>query len=171
MTETKTHEGARGRVGGLAPRRPALALVALLAAVVLTMTSCGGGGGEGEGGDAAGGGAPAKVRTESGLEYQDLVAGTGPSPTTGQVAVVHYTGWLTDETKFDSSVDRGKPFEFPVGRGQVIKGWDEGVASMRVGGKRKLWIPSALAYGERGVGNVIPANADLVFEVELLEIR
>ena len=110
-------------------------------------------------------------KTASGLQYVDLKVGTGASPQTGQTAVVHYTGWLTDGKKFDSSKDRGQPFEFAVGRGQVIKGWDEGVATMKVGGTRKLIIPPELAYGERGAGGVIPPKATLNFEVELLEIR
>jgi FKBP-type peptidyl-prolyl cis-trans isomerase FkpA len=109
--------------------------------------------------------------TPSGLEYEDLVVGTGASPLTGQTAVVHYTGWLTNGTKFDSSHDRSSPFSFAVGRGQVISGWDEGVASMKVGGKRKLTIPPNLGYGARGAGGVIPPNATLVFEVDLLEVR
>jgi peptidylprolyl isomerase len=111
------------------------------------------------------------VTTASGLKYEDLRLGTGPSPQPGQVAVVHYTGWLTDGTKFDSSVDRGAPFEFPLGQGRVIKGWDEGVATMKVGGKRKLMIPPDLGYGARGAGNVIPPNAQLVFDVELLAVK
>lgn len=109
--------------------------------------------------------------TPSGLQYEDLVPGTGASPTRGQTAVVHYTGWLTDGTKFDSSLDRGQPFSFPVGAGRVIQGWDEGVATMKVGGKRRLTIPSELGYGARGAGGVIPPNATLIFEVELLDIR
>jgi peptidylprolyl isomerase len=109
--------------------------------------------------------------TPSGLSYEDEVEGTGPSPQQGQTAVVHYTGWLTDGTKFDSSRDRGQPFSFPVGRGQVIKGWDEGVATMKTGGKRKLTIPPDLGYGPRGAAGVIPPNATLVFDVELLDVR
>ena len=109
--------------------------------------------------------------TPSGLQYVDLKVGTGASPKQGQTAVVHYTGWLVDGKKFDSSKDRGQPFTFAVGRGQVIKGWDEGVATMKVGGTRKLVIPPDLAYGARGAGGVIPPNATLTFEVELLEVR
>jgi FKBP-type peptidyl-prolyl cis-trans isomerase len=105
------------------------------------------------------------------LQTEDLVPGTGEAPRAGQTAVVHYTGWLANGTKFDSSVDRGKPFSFKVGAGQVIRGWDEGVATMKVGGKRKLTIPPGLGYGALGVPGVIPPNATLVFEVELLEIR
>src|SRR5581483_2730698 len=101
--------------------------------------------------------------TPSGLQYQDLAVGNGDSPRTGQTAVVHYTGWLDDGKKFDSSLDRGRPFEFQVGTGQVIKGWDEGVATMKVGGKRKLLIPPDLGYGARGAAGVIPPNARLTF--------
>lgn len=108
--------------------------------------------------------------TDTGLQYEDKVVGTGAAPQKGQVVVVHYTGWLLDGTKFDSSVDRGQPFEFPLGAGQVIPGWDEGVATMKVGGKRILVIPSDLAYGPRAMGP-IPANATLKFEVELLGVK
>lgn len=111
------------------------------------------------------------VTTPSGLQYADLVVGTGATPKQGQLAVVHYTGWLTNGTKFDSSLDRGQPFTFPLGQKRVIAGWDEGVATMQVGGKRRLTIPPNLAYGERGAGGVIPPNATLVFDVELLDIR
>ncbi len=110
------------------------------------------------------------VATASGLQYIDLVAGSGETPQTGDYVVVHYTGTLVDGTKFDSSVDRGEPFMFQIGVGQVIPGWDEGVGSMKAGGKRKLIIPPGLGYGAQGAGNVIPPNATLIFEVELLRI-
>ena len=97
--------------------------------------------------------------------------GTGAAAAAGQHVTVHYTGWLTDGTKFDSSKDRGDPFDFPLGKGHVIKGWDEGVAGMQIGGKRKLTIPPAMGYGARGAGGVIPPNAVLVFEVELLAVE
>lgn len=109
--------------------------------------------------------------TPSGLQYIDIVEGTGPSPQPGQQVRVHYTGTLENGKKFDSSVDRGEPFEFPIGIGRVIKGWDEGVMSMKVGGKRTLVIPSDLGYGARGAGGVIPPNATLIFEVELLGVK
>ena len=111
------------------------------------------------------------VTTESGLKYNDFVVGEGPSPETGQTVTVHYTGWLEDGTKFDSSLDRGQPFTFTIGMRQVIAGWDEGVATMKVGGKRQLVIPSDLGYGEQGAGAVIPPNATLIFEVELLDVQ
>jgi FKBP-type peptidyl-prolyl cis-trans isomerase len=111
------------------------------------------------------------IRTASGLEYVEIATGTGPLPETGDSVSVHYTGWLTNGRKFDSSHDRGQPIVFPLGRGRVIKGWDEGVASMRVGGKRRLIIPASLAYGERGAGGIIPPGATLVFEVELVAIN
>jgi peptidylprolyl isomerase len=104
------------------------------------------------------------------LQYIDEVVGTGASPQPGQMVRVHYTGWLTDGSKFDSSIDRGQPFEFPLGQGRVIQGWDAGVASMQVGGKRRLIIPSDLAYGPGGRAPAIPQNATLIFDVELLEI-
>lgn len=110
------------------------------------------------------------VTTDSGLQYVDIVEGTGASPQKGQTVVVHYTGTLEDGSKFDSSRDRNQPFSFKIGVGQVIKGWDEGVASMKVGGQRKLIIPPDLGYGARGAGGVIPPNATLIFDVELLRI-
>ena len=109
--------------------------------------------------------------TASGLVFEDLVVGSGNAAASGQKVSVHYTGWLTNGTKFDSSKDRGEPFIFPLGKGHVIRGWDEGVAGMKVGGKRKLTIPPALGYGTRGAGGVIPPNATLVFEVELLGVN
>jgi len=111
------------------------------------------------------------ITTESGLRYEDTIIGNGPGPQPGQDVTVHYTGTLVDGTKFDSSLDRGQPFTFKIGVGQVIKGWDEGVMTMKVGGKRKLVIPPQLGYGARGAGGVIPPNATLVFEVELLSVR
>lgn len=104
------------------------------------------------------------------LQIETLQEGSGPEARKGQTARVHYTGYLTDGTKFDSSVDRGVPFEFPLGAGHVIQGWDEGVARMKVGEKARLTIPPHLGYGERGAGGVIPPGATLVFEVELLEL-
>ncbi len=113
--------------------------------------------------------------TSSGLSFEDTTVGNGASPEKGQTCVMHYTGWLwvngAKGSKFDSSVDRGRPFEFPIGRGRVIKGWDEGVATMKVGGKRTLLIPPELGYGASGAGGVIPPNATLLFEVELLSLR
>jgi len=115
------------------------------------------------------------MTTPSGLKIIEVKPGSGASPKTGQTCVMHYTGWLYENgakgKKFDSSVDRGQPFEFKIGQHQVIAGWDEGVATMKVGGKRTLIIPPNLAYGERGAGGVIPANATLLFDVELLAIK
>lgn len=106
------------------------------------------------------------------FQIEDIVVGTGDSPEQGQTVVVHYTGWLIDGKKFDSSVDRGQPFEFKIGAGQVIQGWDQGVLTMKIGGKRKLTIPPELAYGSRDVGNgLIPPNSTLIFEVELLGLK
>ena len=112
-----------------------------------------------------------EITTPSGLRYVEIMEGTGATPAKGSTVRVHYTGWLEDGKKFDSSHDRGQPLEFPLGRGQVIPGWDEGLSTMKVGGKRKLIIPAHLGYGERGAGGVIPPRATLVFEVELLGAR
>ena len=120
-------------------------------------------------------GTPGTMTTASGLQITDTKVGTGAAPSTGQICVMHYTGWLYSNgakgAKFDSSLDRGRPFEFPIGTGKVIRGWDEGVASMKVGGKRTLIIPPDLGYGARGAGGVIPPNATLLFEVELLDVK
>jgi peptidylprolyl isomerase len=117
----------------------------------------------------------AMTTTASGLKYEDTSDGTGAVPSKGQTCVMHYTGWLwvndAKGAKFDSSVDRGRPFTFPLGQGRVIKGWDEGIATLKQGGKRTLIIPPELGYGARGAGGVIPPNATLLFEVELLEIQ
>jgi peptidylprolyl isomerase len=110
------------------------------------------------------------VTTASGLKYVDVVVGKGASPAAGKQVKVHYTGTLENGKKFDSSVDRNEPFSFTIGVGQVIKGWDEGVMTMQVGGKRKLIIPSKLGYGARGAGGAIPPNATLLFDVELLDV-
>ncbi|GKS64357.1 hypothetical protein YTPLAS72_16610 [Nitrospira sp.] len=112
-----------------------------------------------------------EVTTSSGLKYLDQAVGTGEAAVAGKNVSVHYTGWLENGKKFDSSVDRGQPFSFPLGAGRVIKGWDEGVQGMKVGGKRKLTIPSDLGYGSRGAGGVIPPNATLIFDVELLGVK
>jgi FKBP-type peptidyl-prolyl cis-trans isomerase len=111
------------------------------------------------------------VTTKSGLKYEDVKVGTGAEATAGHDVVVHYTGTLTDGKKFDSSRDRNEPFTFPLGAGRVIKGWDEGVAGMKVGGQRKLVIPPELGYGAQGAGGVIPPNATLLFDVELLQVK
>jgi FKBP-type peptidyl-prolyl cis-trans isomerase FkpA len=111
------------------------------------------------------------VTTASGLIYEDVVVGEGAEASAGQFVSVHYTGWLTNGKKFDSSKDRNEPFDFPLGGRQVIAGWDEGVQGMKIGGTRKLTIPPTLGYGARGAGGVIPPNATLVFEVELLGIE
>jgi len=112
----------------------------------------------------------APTTTPSGLQYWDIVVGSGATAAPGNVVKVHYTGWLTTGEKFDSSRDRGQPFTFPLGGGQVIKGWDEGVAGMKVGGQRQLRIPPELGYGASGAGGVIPPNATLIFDVELLDV-
>jgi peptidylprolyl isomerase len=111
------------------------------------------------------------VTTDSGLQYEVIAEGNGAAPKAGQTVVVHYTGTLLDGSKFDSSRDRGQPFSFKLGAGQVIKGWDEGLALMKVGDRRKLTLPPELAYGSRGAGGVIPPNATLIFDVELLDIK
>lgn len=112
------------------------------------------------------------VTTTSGLKYIDSVVGTGATAEKGKTVSVHYTGYLKDGTKFDSSLDRGQPFDFPLGGGRVIKGWDEGVAGMKIGGKRRLIIPSNLGYGAQGAGGgLIPPNAELTFDVELLAVK
>src|SRR5262245_36955077 len=111
------------------------------------------------------------IKTATGLQYEDQTVGTGAAAKAGDTVEVHYTGTLKDGTKFDSSLDRGRPFAFQLGIGRVIKGWDEGVAGMQVGGKRKLVIPSDLAYGKRGAGGAIPPDAELTFMVELLKIK
>ncbi len=123
-------------------------------------------------GDAATPATGGKVhKLASGLQYEDMVVGSGTMAEPGMNVSVHYTGWLTDGTKFDSSLDRGQPFQFQLGGGQVIRGWDEGVKGMRIGGKRKLTIPPDMGYGARGAGGVIPPNATLVFDVELLDVK
>jgi FKBP-type peptidyl-prolyl cis-trans isomerase len=142
--------------------------VALLSVL---LSACGGDGKGGSGDSDFTLDSAAFSKTPSGLQYQDVVTGTGPEARPGQVAVVHYTGWLTDGTKFDSSRDRGEPFSFPIGEGQVIAGWDQGVAGMKVGGRRKLLIPPDLGYGELGSPPVIPPAATLVFDVELLKLQ
>ena len=147
-------------------RRSSVALLALI------LSACGGG--DSKSAAASPGAAvdsAALTKTASGLQYQDVVVGTGPEAKAGQTAVVHYTGWLTDGTKFDSSRDRGQPFSFPLGGGQVIAGWDEGVAGMKVGGRRKLVIPPDLGYGAMGSPPVIPASATRVFDVELIGVE
>ena len=111
------------------------------------------------------------IKNASGLVIEDLVVGDGATASPGQRVSVHYTGWLENGNKFDSSKDRGQPFMFSLGKGEVIRGWDEGVSGMKVGGKRKLTIPSSLGYGARGAGGVIPPHATLLFEVELLGVR
>jgi peptidylprolyl isomerase len=149
---------------------PRARLTATLAALVLTgMVSM-------ASDDSASAQSAAKpVTTSSGLQMIDTKVGTGASPRQNQTAVVHYTGWLYENgvkgKKFDSSVDRNEPFEFPVGAGRVIRGWDEGVASMKIGGKRTLIVPPQLGYGARGAGGAIPPNATLIFDVELLGVK
>ncbi len=150
----------------------------MLAALAVALAACGDDGEApaGDGGDMTQGPPPVSgdpITTGTGLQYIDIEAGTGEAPQPGQTIVVHYTGWLeSDGTKFDSSVDRGTPFSFPIGLARVIKGWDEGLATIQVCGQRRLIIPPELAYGETGAaGGAIPPNATLIFDVELLEIQ
>lgn len=152
----------------------ALALAAGLGLVVTLAAACSSEEEEGSPTQAAGGPPPVSgeaTTTPSGLKYIDIKVGTGVSPQAGQTVVVNYTGWLTDGTKFDSSLDRGQPFSFVIGIGAVINGWDEGVATMKVGGQRRLIIPPALGYGASGYPGVIPGNAELIFDVELLQVE
>ena len=141
--------------------------------LAMLVSACGSGGDKGDGGFSADLGIdPATLTSRpNGLRYQDLSAGQGAEAVAGKTAVVHYTGWLTSGQKFDSSRDRGEPFAFRLGAGQVIAGWDEGVAGMKVGGRRKLVIPAELGYGQAGAPPVIPPGATLVFDVELLEVQ
>ncbi len=141
-------------------------IITLLLVVAIAIPACA----QKESKQAAPAAAANVVKTPSGLSYQDLLVGTGAAPTAGKPVKVHYTGWLENGKKFDSSVDRGEPFVFTIGAGQVIPGWDEGVMTMKVGGKRKLIIPANLGYGAAGAGGVIPPNATLIFEVELLDV-
>jgi peptidylprolyl isomerase len=149
----------------ICPRASALVVLAVIAAVAGIATAA----------PAAAQTAGPALTTPSGLKIIDTKSGTGASPRTGQICVMHYTGWLYENgvkgKKFDSSVDRGQPFEFPIGTHRVIAGWDEGVATMKVGGKRTLIIPPELGYGARGAGSVIPPNATLMFDVELLDVK
>ena len=156
------HAGGRGRSAGRRNRViAAVVIVALLAAGAAYLLA-----------PTRRGAAPGtEVTTPSGLRYVDLAEGTGPSPRPGQSTTVHYTGTLEDGTKFDSSRDKGQPYTFPIGRGAVIKGWDEGVATMKVGGRRKLIIPPALGYGAEGRPPTIPGGSTLVFDVELLNVK
>ena len=139
---------------------PSLKSFALLVLIVIFLLPCTGQAAE-----------EVMVKTSSGLQYADLVVGSGREAHAGETATVHYTGTLVDGTKLDSSKDRNKPFSFRLGAGHVIKGWDEGVEGMKIGGTRKLVIPPELGYGARGAGSTIPSNATLIFQVELLELR
>jgi FKBP-type peptidyl-prolyl cis-trans isomerase len=155
---------AQGNSGGLNANAIILGLLAVGVVALIGYLIWGGGSGGSSGGTGN------YLKTATGLEYEDIVVGTGASPTTGKNVKVHYTGTLTNGTKFDSSVDRGQPYEFPIGVGQVIKGWDEGLMTMKVGGKRKLRIPPKLGYGANPNGK-IPANATLLFDVELVDAK
>jgi len=146
--------------------RKLLCLGFTCAILILGATACGG---SSKSGPTQVSGPP--PTTSSGLQYWDVTTGNGATAVPGGTVKVHYTGWLTSGVKFDSSVDRGEPFSFQLGAGQVIKGWDEGVAGMKVGGKRQLHIPPSLGYGAQGANGVIPPNATLIFDVELLEAR
>jgi peptidylprolyl isomerase len=152
----------------ICPRASALVVLAVIAAIAAIA-------GIATAAPAAAQPAGPALTTPSGLKIIDIKSGTGASPKTGQICVMHYTGWLYENgvkgKKFDSSVDRGQPFEFPIGTHRVIAGWDEGVATMKVGGKRTLIIPPELGYGARGAGSVIPPNATLMFDVELLDVK
>jgi FKBP-type peptidyl-prolyl cis-trans isomerase FkpA len=145
-------------------------LVSILVLVLVTCVGCGQTSSAPPSG-AGGSTATKEITMPDGLKYTDEQVGTGAEAQAGKTVFVHYTGWLLDGTKFDSSRDRNQPFSFPLGRGQVIKGWDEGVAGMKVGGKRTLVIPPELGYGARGAGGVIPPNATLKFDVELLDVK
>jgi hypothetical protein len=151
-------DGPRGQ-GTLDMRRSQYRCVVLLAGLCAAPLGC-----------AGGDGAPTKPAAAAKVQIEDLKVGTGEAAKVGDRVVVNYTGWLTDGTKFDSSLDHGRPFEFRLGAGNVIRGWDQGVEGMRVGGKRKLTIPPELGYGQRGMGK-IPPDSTLIFEVELLEIK
>jgi FKBP-type peptidyl-prolyl cis-trans isomerase len=154
---------------GLVSRGLVTHLHAVAVVMVLVLTPTIGWGGAMTAGET--GSNTSEIITPSGLRYIDRTIGTGDVAVVGKTTTVHYTGWLENGKKFDSSVDRGQPFSFPLGAGRVIKGWDEGVAGMKVGGKRTLTIPANLGYGARGAGGVIPPNATLIFDVELLGVR
>ncbi len=168
--KSRTERAAR-RAKKRRNQRITIGIIALAIVAVIAYFASTNGSNNGDSQPAAEGAIGEVITTASGLQYEDLVAGEGPAAQAGNTVSVHYTGWLEDGTKFDSSVDRGTPFEFPLGGGRVIPGWDEGVAGMQVGGKRRLTIPSELGYGATGAGGVIPPNATLIFEVELLEIK
>jgi FKBP-type peptidyl-prolyl cis-trans isomerase FkpA len=161
--------GVKGALGmsNRAGRVQALLVLGLSAGLFLTLPATA----PGQQAEKAGKTEEKVITTTSGLQYVDLVVGEGVEAVAGKTAVVNYTGWLENGTKFDSSKDRNDPFEFKLGAGQVIRGWDEGVAGMKVGGVRRLTIPPQLGYGDRGAGGVIPPKATLIFEVELLATR